>query len=44
MDRQVKYLLQESELPRQWYNVIADLPVTAASTAASRHPAAGRTR
>jgi tryptophan synthase beta chain len=26
MDRQVKYLLQESELPRQWYNVIADLP------------------
>jgi tryptophan synthase beta chain len=26
MDNQVKYLLQESELPRQWYNVIADLP------------------
>ena len=26
MDRQVKYLLHESELPRQWYNVIADLP------------------
>ena len=26
MDRQVKYLLQESELPRQWYNIIADLP------------------
>ena len=26
MDHQVKYLLDESELPRQWYNVIADLP------------------
>src|SRR5213595_798860 len=26
MDNQVKYLLQESELPRQWYNVIPDLP------------------
>ena len=26
MDRQVKYVLQESELPRQWYNVVADLP------------------
>src|SRR5215472_12584163 len=26
MDRQVKYVLQESDMPRQWYNVIADLP------------------
>jgi tryptophan synthase beta chain len=26
MDRQVKYVLQESEMPRQWYNIIADLP------------------
>jgi len=26
MDGQVKYVLQESEMPRQWYNVIADLP------------------
>jgi tryptophan synthase beta chain len=26
MDHQVKYLLPESELPRQWYNVIPDLP------------------
>jgi tryptophan synthase beta chain len=26
MDRQVKYLLPESELPRHWYNVVADLP------------------
>src|ERR1700726_2953586 len=26
VDRQVKYLLQESELPREWYNIIPDLP------------------
>src|SRR5262249_61707116 len=26
MAQQVKYLLQESELPRQWYNVVPDLP------------------
>ena len=28
MDRQVKYLLPESELPRHWYNVLADLPAS----------------
>jgi tryptophan synthase beta chain len=26
MTNQVKYVLQESEMPREWYNVIADLP------------------
>jgi tryptophan synthase beta chain len=26
MENQVKYVLQESELPRQWYNVVPDLP------------------
>jgi tryptophan synthase beta chain len=26
MDSQVKYILQESELPRYWYNIAADLP------------------
>jgi tryptophan synthase beta chain len=26
MERQVKCVLQESEMPRQWYNVVADLP------------------
>ncbi len=26
MDSQVKYILQESELPRHWYNIAADLP------------------
>jgi tryptophan synthase beta chain len=26
MEHQVKYLLPESELPRQWYNIVADLP------------------
>src|SRR5437763_16881466 len=25
MDRQVKYVLQESDLPRQWYNIVPDL-------------------
>ncbi len=27
MDHQVKYVLQESEMPRQWYNIIADIPM-----------------
>ena len=26
MDRQVKYLLPESQMPQHWYNVVADLP------------------
>ena len=26
MTNQVKYVLQESEMPRQWYNIIPDLP------------------
>jgi tryptophan synthase beta chain len=26
MDHQVKYVLQESEMPQHWYNVIPDLP------------------
>jgi tryptophan synthase beta chain len=26
MDRQVKYTLDESELPTQWYNIVPDLP------------------
>jgi tryptophan synthase beta chain len=26
MANQVKYVLQESELPRQWYNIVPDLP------------------
>ena len=26
MSNQVKYVLQESEMPQQWYNIIADLP------------------
>jgi tryptophan synthase beta chain len=25
--RQVKYVLQESEMPREWYNIVPDLPV-----------------
>ena len=26
MDRQVKYLLPESQMPQHWYNIVADLP------------------
>src|SRR6202046_5960979 len=26
MDRQVKYVLQESDMPRTWYNTTADQP------------------
>src|SRR5215469_3125332 len=26
MPNQVKYVLQESEMPRQWYNIVPDLP------------------
>ncbi len=26
MENQVKYVLQESEMPRQWYNIVPDLP------------------
>src|SRR5262244_1037928 len=26
MSNQVKYVLQESEMPRQWYNIVPDLP------------------
>ncbi|HVB41273.1 MAG TPA: TrpB-like pyridoxal phosphate-dependent enzyme [Streptosporangiaceae bacterium] len=26
MTNQVKYVLQESEMPRQWYNIVPDLP------------------
>src|SRR5262252_9368145 len=26
MSNQVKYVLQESEIPRQWYNIVPDLP------------------
>ena len=44
MDRQLKYLLQESEMPRQWYNIVPDLPVAAPAAAAPGHPPAGRPR
>src|SRR5215475_2105064 len=26
MSNQVKYVLQESEMPQQWYNIVPDLP------------------
>ena len=38
MDHQVKYLLDESELPRQWYNVHPRPAVAPAPAAAPGHP------
>ena len=26
MSKQKRFLLDESELPRQWYNILADMP------------------
>ena len=33
----VKYLLDETRIPKYWYNLVADLPVAAAAGAASGH-------
>jgi hypothetical protein len=37
MTESVKYLLDESRMPKSWYNLVADLPVAAAAGAASRN-------
>ena len=34
-----KILLPERDIPRAWYNVLADVPIAAAAAAASRAPA-----
>jgi tryptophan synthase beta chain len=39
MEHQVKYLLSESELPRQWYNIVPDLPTGPPPVL---HPATGQ--
>ena len=31
MSEQTRYLLNESDLPKQWYNVLADSPVPPAA-------------
>ena len=36
--RQTKFVLDESRIPRAWYNIAADLPVAAAAAAPSRAP------
>ena len=41
---QHKILLDESEMPTRWYNVLHDLPDAAAAGAAPRHRPAGRAR
>ena len=43
MSETVKYLFEESRLPKQWYNLVADLPRPPPG-AAPRHAAAGRAR
>ena len=45
MNDTVKYVLEESRMPKVWYNLQADLPQGAAPGAAPRHPASpsGRT-
>ena len=40
----IKYLLDESRIPKHWYNLQADLPRPAAGRAASRHAPADRPR
>ena len=40
--KQHKILLDESEMPTRWYNILHDLPDAAAAAAASRHRSAGR--
>ena len=39
-----KILLPESEIPRSWYNMLADAPTAAAAAAAPRHRPADRPR
>ena len=40
--RQTKFVLDESRIPRAWYNIAADLPVAAVPAAPSGHPPADR--
>ena len=35
--RQTKFVLDESRIPRAWYNIAADLPGAAVAAAPSRH-------
>ena len=42
MADQHKIMLDESEMPTRWYNVIPDLPQPASAAAAPGHPPAGR--
>ena len=40
--RQTKFVLDESRIPRAWYNIAADLPVAAVAAAPPGHAAADR--
>jgi predicted alternative tryptophan synthase beta-subunit len=36
------FLLDETQIPTQWYNIVRDLPAPAAATAARGHEGADR--
>ena len=42
--RQTKFVLDESRIPRAWYNIAADLPVAAAARRSTRAPASRSAR
>ena len=44
MSKTVKYVLDESRIPKPWYNIVADLPGRATGRAAPGHPQARRPR
>ena len=44
MTDSIKYFLPESEMPKSWYNIAADLPSTSSSCAPSRNRTADRAR
>ena len=44
MSAPTKFLLDESKMPKHWYNINADLPVAGRAGAAPGHAAAGRAR
>ena len=40
MNNQLKYVLDETQIPKSWYNIAADLPVPLPRRTASGHQAA----
>jgi tryptophan synthase beta chain len=42
MSDSIKYLLDETRIPKSWYNLMADLPTPPPPVLHPRHAAAGR--